>query len=377
MRAEDVEPLTELVIAVGEDLDRRRGRADRAAARHGDGAQPLPPPVPAPTPRAPGSPRTSTASPPARWPCGATTCGSCPSSRSGPTSSPQGVGRAILERCHDYADGAKGRLIATSQDPRALRAYARLGLDAHPCFKATGTPQRRRRAAPASARATRRHPVHRGTSTATSAAPPTRPDIAAPAGQRPAPARLRARLRDRRRRATCACSPPTTRPPRATCCAPCSPAAARLTVRWITGRQQWAIEACLAARPGPEHRTSARCSSAATSARSIPTCRAGPTCDPPADRGRRPGALRADVRGVRALRARAPPAGVPARRTPRSRYIRPRHLIRTDPGGAWGAEQRRPAGRVRARARARGRVGPLAARHATPSTSRAASGPRS
>jgi GNAT superfamily N-acetyltransferase len=52
-----------------------------------------------------------------------------------------GLGRRILERCHGYADGAKGRLIATSTDPRALRAYSRLGLDAHPCLRATGVPQ--------------------------------------------------------------------------------------------------------------------------------------------------------------------------------------------------------------------------------------------
>ena len=53
-----------------------------------------------------------------------------------------GLGGRILERCHQYAAGAKGRLIATSQDPRALRAYARLGLDAHPCLMARGKPQR-------------------------------------------------------------------------------------------------------------------------------------------------------------------------------------------------------------------------------------------
>jgi GNAT superfamily N-acetyltransferase len=51
-----------------------------------------------------------------------------------------GLGRAILQACHGYADGAKGRLIAASPDPRALRAYARLGLDAHPCVHARGVP---------------------------------------------------------------------------------------------------------------------------------------------------------------------------------------------------------------------------------------------
>ncbi len=52
-----------------------------------------------------------------------------------------GVGRELLARAHDYADGARGRIILSSQDPRAIRAYSRLGLQAHPCFWATGTPR--------------------------------------------------------------------------------------------------------------------------------------------------------------------------------------------------------------------------------------------
>lgn len=52
-----------------------------------------------------------------------------------------GLGRRMLERVHAYADGAKGRLIASSRDPRALRAYARLGLDAQPCLWAYGQPK--------------------------------------------------------------------------------------------------------------------------------------------------------------------------------------------------------------------------------------------
>lgn len=51
-----------------------------------------------------------------------------------------GLGRRMLERVQAYADGARGRLIASSRDPRALRAYARLGLDAHPCLAAYGVP---------------------------------------------------------------------------------------------------------------------------------------------------------------------------------------------------------------------------------------------
>src|SRR3954452_24248456 len=35
-----------------------------------------------------------------------------------------GLGRELLRRAHDYADGARGRIILSSRDPRALRAYA-------------------------------------------------------------------------------------------------------------------------------------------------------------------------------------------------------------------------------------------------------------
>lgn len=52
-----------------------------------------------------------------------------------------GVGGALLRRAHAYADGAKGRIIMATQDPRALRAYFRLGLDLHPAVSAVGTPK--------------------------------------------------------------------------------------------------------------------------------------------------------------------------------------------------------------------------------------------
>ena len=51
------------------------------------------------------------------------------------------VGSALLRRASAYGDGARGRIILSSQDPRALRAYARLGLTPQPCLCATGTPR--------------------------------------------------------------------------------------------------------------------------------------------------------------------------------------------------------------------------------------------
>lgn len=63
----------------------------------------------------------------------------------------QGVGRALLERSLEYAGGGeRGAIILASPDPRALRAYARAGFEAHPCFYASG--HARAVAAPASVR---------------------------------------------------------------------------------------------------------------------------------------------------------------------------------------------------------------------------------
>jgi GNAT superfamily N-acetyltransferase len=53
----------------------------------------------------------------------------------------EGVGSTLLRRAHEYADGARGRIILASTDPRALRAYARLGLALHPCVWASGVPR--------------------------------------------------------------------------------------------------------------------------------------------------------------------------------------------------------------------------------------------
>lgn len=57
-----------------------------------------------------------------------------------PRAQSTGVGTALLRRAHAHADGARGRIILSSQDPRALRAYRRLGLWPQPCLKAAGVP---------------------------------------------------------------------------------------------------------------------------------------------------------------------------------------------------------------------------------------------
>jgi GNAT superfamily N-acetyltransferase len=53
----------------------------------------------------------------------------------------RGAGRELLARAFAYGAGARGHVILSSTDPRAMRAYARLGLRTHPCIAATGQPQ--------------------------------------------------------------------------------------------------------------------------------------------------------------------------------------------------------------------------------------------
>ena len=59
-----------------------------------------------------------------------------------PDAQSSGVGRELLARARDYGDGARGWIVLASRDPRALRSYARLGLDLHPALAARGRPRR-------------------------------------------------------------------------------------------------------------------------------------------------------------------------------------------------------------------------------------------
>jgi len=53
-----------------------------------------------------------------------------------------GLGRELLDRTLEYADGGRrGAIILASPDSRALRAYARAGFAAHPSFLAHGRPR--------------------------------------------------------------------------------------------------------------------------------------------------------------------------------------------------------------------------------------------
>jgi GNAT superfamily N-acetyltransferase len=58
-----------------------------------------------------------------------------------PAAQGDGAGRELLARAWAYGDAARGHLILSSSDPRAIRAYARLGLELHPAIAAKGVPQ--------------------------------------------------------------------------------------------------------------------------------------------------------------------------------------------------------------------------------------------
>jgi GNAT superfamily N-acetyltransferase len=59
-----------------------------------------------------------------------------------PEAQSTGIGRELLARAWEYGRDARGWIILASRDPRALRSYARLGLDLHPALAARGRPRR-------------------------------------------------------------------------------------------------------------------------------------------------------------------------------------------------------------------------------------------
>src|SRR3954469_367700 len=54
----------------------------------------------------------------------------------------QGLGRRLLDAALAYADGARGAIILSSTDPRAMRRYALAGFDLRPCVTAAGVVNR-------------------------------------------------------------------------------------------------------------------------------------------------------------------------------------------------------------------------------------------
>lgn len=57
-----------------------------------------------------------------------------------PSAQGRGAATELLRRARAYGDGARGFAILSSEDPWAMRAYARLGLTMHPSVAAYGAP---------------------------------------------------------------------------------------------------------------------------------------------------------------------------------------------------------------------------------------------
>lgn len=55
-----------------------------------------------------------------------------------PEQQSSGVGRELMARALAYADGSRGGIIISSEDPRALRTYWRAGFTLRPSFNAAG-----------------------------------------------------------------------------------------------------------------------------------------------------------------------------------------------------------------------------------------------
>jgi GNAT superfamily N-acetyltransferase len=51
-----------------------------------------------------------------------------------------GIGRELFARCWEYGAGARGHLILSSTNPKAMGIYARSGLAIRPCVAAAGIP---------------------------------------------------------------------------------------------------------------------------------------------------------------------------------------------------------------------------------------------
>ncbi len=57
-----------------------------------------------------------------------------------PSAQGRGIARELLRLAYAYGEGGKGFAILSSEDPWAMRAYARLGLTMHPTVAAHGAP---------------------------------------------------------------------------------------------------------------------------------------------------------------------------------------------------------------------------------------------
>jgi GNAT superfamily N-acetyltransferase len=168
-----------------------------------------------------------------------------------PPAQGDGVGRELLARAWDYGNGARGHVILSSSDPRAIRAYARLGLEVHPAIAAKGAP--RGIAPPAGVRAGGPEdlPLTEAVDREVRGAAHGGDLLAMLAGGHEllvAPERGYAMLRGGELRLLAARDDAAARELLRAALARIAEHGADANVQFITARQQWAIEVCLEAR---------------------------------------------------------------------------------------------------------------------------------
>ena len=194
-----------------------------------------------------------------------------------------GAGRELLARPTSTANGARGHVILSSSDPRAMRAYARLGLELHPADR------RHRRPAGRHRRPLRCRPggpddlaLTEAVDRAVRGAAHGEDVLSMLQGGHELLVAPGARLRDAARGARSACwAPSTTTAPARSCAAPWpgSPSAARAPTS-SSSRSASSGRSTSASTPGWTCRPiAAACSPVATSDRSRPTFPAGRTCE--------------------------------------------------------------------------------------------------
>ena len=163
-----------------------------------------------------------------------------------------GVGRELFARCWAYGAGARGHLVLSSTNPKAMGIYAHTGLPIRPCVAAAGIPDvsrapvggRRRRRGRGGDRGGRRHrprAARRGTRARPAGADGPRRAAAGVRGPRLRPGArepvilLGARDEEAAQRMLWALF--VSGPPGAT-----------VNVDFLTAGQDWALPVCLAAR---------------------------------------------------------------------------------------------------------------------------------
>ena len=168
-----------------------------------------------------------------------------------PSAQGSGAGRELLARAYAYGDGARGHVILSSADPRAMRAYARLGLALHPCIAAHGTPQGVAMPPDVRAGGPEDLPLTEAVDRAVRGAPHGEDILTmleAGSALLVAPGRGYAVVKDGTPRLTAAFDEEGARLVLRGVLARAAEAGQPAFVEWITATQQWAIEVCLDAR---------------------------------------------------------------------------------------------------------------------------------